>query len=297
MPNVSVIIPTYNRERFIREAVVSALEQSYRDFEVIVIDDGSTDATGEIIHSLGSDRVRYVYQANTGRSAARNRGLREARGRYIAFLDSDDLYLKEKLALQVQFMDRHPQFGMVYTSAYCIDENGARLKHTYEASAAGRIYEQIAFFRPVTITLPTVMLRREVVDAVGNFDERMTRFEDTDYWRRVSKQHQIGALPDYTCEVRSHKENELSAHEPSAIRASVMYYIEKVLRDDTAVPQAVRRQGAGRLCLHYAEACLSQRGFRDEGKALFAAAFCYWPTNPRLLYAFLRYLIFTSRKR
>src|SRR5690349_3602213 len=107
MPKVSVIIPTYNRAQFIARAVDSVLEQTYKDFEIIVIDDGSSDNTQEILKAY-EGKIRYVYQQNKGISAARNRGIQEAKGEYIAFLDSDDVWKPEKLSVQVAILDVNP---------------------------------------------------------------------------------------------------------------------------------------------------------------------------------------------
>ena len=163
LPTVSVIIPTFNRAEFICSAIKSVLKQTYSDFELIVVDDGSTDDTGLRVRQLNDSRLKYIWQPNHGRSHARNRAILEAKGSFIAFLDSDDLYLPEKLALQVDYFNQHPEVSMIYTSAYCINEAGNRLPETYEATVSGHIYQDIAFFRPVTITLPTVMVRRKVL--------------------------------------------------------------------------------------------------------------------------------------
>jgi len=290
-PLVSIVVPCYNHGHYLGQAIASVLAQTYSNYEIIVVDDGSQDDTRSVVERFGSPKIRYLFQENRGRSNARNAGLAVASGDYIAFLDSDDFYLPEKLALQIDFLQQHPEFGMIYTSAYCIAEDGRPIAASYEATDSGWIYEKIAFFRPLTITLPTVMLKREVVEAVGGFDERMDRFEDTDYWRRVSKSWKIGALPLYTCKLRSHGSNMLRSQNPSAIVSAIQYYAQKIMREDQEVPLNVRRHGLGRLCLHYAEACLSIPAFRPQGKALFADARHWWPTNPRLAYAYLRYVV------
>ena len=108
MPRVSVVIPTYNRREYVQEAIDSVLAQSYTDYELIVVDDGSNDSTGEALHSRYGDRLAYEWRPNAGVSAARNRGLELARGEFIAFLDSDDVWLPQKLQQQVAFLDESP---------------------------------------------------------------------------------------------------------------------------------------------------------------------------------------------
>jgi glycosyltransferase involved in cell wall biosynthesis len=274
-PRVSVIIPTYNRATFIGAAIQSVLNQTFADFELIVVDDGSTDGTKDVASRYASDnRFTYLQQDNGGRSSARNRALALARGAYIAFLDSDDTYLPEKLALQVSYLDSHPDVDMLYTSAACVDLNGRELKnHGYIASDEGYIYELIAFFQPLTITLPTVMLRRAVMDEMGGFDLNMERFEDTDLWRRIAKKHRIGAMRQVTCLLTTHDDNALMNQNSKKIIQAIEYYITKVFREDHDMGMKLLRRGASRLCEYYGRAFLvwpgqSRYGIRLIGKAI-----------------------------
>lgn len=276
-PKVSVIIPTYNRGKFLGAAIHSVLAQTFSDFEIIVVDDGSTDDSAAIIKEIHDDRLIYIYQDNQGRSNARNFALNLARGSYITFLDSDDLYLPSKLELQVSYLDSHPNVGMIYTSALCINEGGDPLPHKYEASVSGYIYNDIAFFTPVTITLPTVMARREVFDVVGGFDEQMHRFEDTDMWRRISKSYYIGAIREYTCELRTHDDNSLLAQNPTHILTALDYYSAKILREDQDVSMLVRRKGLASIYMYYGQALQSVPLWRKKGRSLLFTSFRYWP--------------------
>ncbi|TRZ89739.1 MAG: glycosyltransferase [Methanosarcinales archaeon] len=290
-PLVSVIIPTFNREKFIGDAIRSVLDQTFQDFEVIVVDDGSTDRTAEIVRAFASDKVKYVYHTNRGRSNARNHALGLAAGRYIAFLDSDDLYLPNKLELQVNFLNTHPDVGMVYTSAYCVDENGSLLRDSYLANISGHIYKDIAFYVPVTITLPTVMARREVFEHVGGFDENMERFEDTDMWRRIAKVFTVGAITDFTCKLRTHGDNALAGQDPQQVVAAVMFYINKVFSEDASISLKIRRKGASGLCFFYARALLTIPSAVAFGRKLLLKSIGYAPASIyRLL--FLGYYFF-----
>ncbi len=272
MPKVSIIIPTYNREQFIGQAILSVLEQSFTDFEIIVVDDGSTDNTKNVIETFDDPRVQYYYQENKGRSVARNYALLLAKGKYITFLDSDDLYLSNKLELQVNYLDLHSDISMIYTSANCIDENGNFLQHKYEASTSGWIYKDIAFFIPVTITLPTVMVRREVFDSAGYFDEKMHRFEDTDMWRRISKFYRIMAIPIYTCNLRTHKDNHLINQDPKVIESSLRYYSKKIINEDQEFDLHLRKSGIAGMYNHYGYAMLGVEQFRETGNKMIAIA-------------------------
>lgn len=272
---VSVIIPTYNRAAFIGASIRSVLEQTYSNLELIVVDDGSTDDTDSVVAAYSDPRFRYVRQPNRGRSNARNHALSLAKGKFITFLDSDDMYLPDKVQSQVNYLRSHPGTGMVYTSAHCVDDQGEMLPNKYLASVSGLIYESIAFFTPVTITLPTVMTYKEVFDHVGGFDEKMYRFEDTDMWRRISKYCRIDAMQDYTCLLRTHDDNSLLNQKPDQIEAALDYYAEKILREDTEIDISVRRKGVANLYRYYVHAFMSLPQFSATGKRLLEIARTY----------------------
>lgn len=270
---VSVILPTYNRAAFLRAAVESVLSQSLRDLELIVVDDGSTDGTRETIGAFCDDRLVYVRtEENHGRSAARNLAIRLARGRYIAFIDSDDEYLPDKCEMQVAYLRMNPDVGMLYTSAICIDEAGNPLAGSYTAAASGSLYREIAFFVPLTITLPTVMIRKEILDTVGGFDPRLNRFEDTDLWRRVAKRYRIGALDVPTCRLRTHAGNALAMQCPKGIVDAIDGYVQKIFAEDGDHGVDFLKRGAAGLFAHYGLAMFRTRGQRGYGIRLIAKA-------------------------
>lgn len=274
---VSVIIPTYNRGHLIEASIRSVLEQTYTNLELILVDDGSTDNTAEVAGLFSDPRFHYVQQPNRGRSNARNHALSLVKGKYITFLDSDDLYLPNKIEIQVDYLKNNPGTGMVYTSAHCINEQGEMIKHKYEATVSGLIYESVAFFSRVTITLPTVMTYKNIMDSVGGFDEKMHRFEDTDMWRRISKNFRIDAMPDYTCLLRTHDDNSLLNQDPDKITSALDYYAKKILKEDIEVPTAVWKRGLGDLYFYYAKALKSVPQFSDKGKNLMRIANSYEP--------------------
>lgn len=280
-PKVSVIIPTFNRARFIGTAIESVLAQTFTNFELIIVDDGSSDETSQIVRGFLHDpRLIYIQQNNRGRSHARNRALDLTRGAYIAFLDSDDSYLPEKLARQIAYLDARPDVGMLYTSAICVDDMGKPMAgQPYVAHAEGDIYQLIAFFQPLTITLPTVMVRKKVMDQVGSFDVNMERFEDTDLWRRIAKLHRVGAMNEATCLLTTHEDNALASQNPEKIVRAINYYITKVFRDDSDKGTRMLRLGASRLCEYYGRALLQTAGNKDRGLSLLARAVAYAPSR------------------
>ena len=269
-PRVSIIIPTYNRANFLGDAVASALGQDYQDIEVIVIDDGSTDETKDVLATFRDRRLVCVRQDNAGRSRARNRAIAMARGEYITFLDSDDYYLPSKVGTQVAFLDANPEYGMAYMSGLCVDDDRQALNMTYHASISGKIYPQIAFYCPHTITLPNVIVRKEILQQVGPFDEAMQRFEDTDLWRRVSKITSIAGIDEIGCHIRTHAGNTLQACDPESISSAIDYYVAKIQAEDKDVDPLVVGAGICRLYELYGAAMKSVKAFEPIGMRLNA---------------------------
>ena len=267
-PRVSIIIPTYNRANFLGEALSSALGQDYQDLEVIVIDDGSTDETKKVLATFKDQRLICVHQENAGRSPTRNRAIAMARGEYITFLDSDDYYLPSKVGTQVAFLDANPQFGMAYMSGFCVDDDRCAIDFTYRASLTGRLYPQVAFFRPHTITLPNVMVRREILEQVGGFDEAMQRFEDTDLWRRISKMTPIAGIDEIGSHIRTHVGNRIDSVDPATVASAIDYYVKKILVEDKDVDPLVIGAGVRRLYEFYAKAMHTVKAFEPMGARL-----------------------------
>lgn len=249
LPTVSIIIPTFNRSALLKQALISCMEQTYQDFEVIIIDDGSTDDTKQMVEGLNSKKITYIYQENCGRSRARNKALTLAKGKYITFLDSDDLYLPNKLEVEVKALEENPSFGAVCSAALNVDINGKLHPYVYQVPPSGWIYKDIALYIPYTICLPTVMAHRKVFDKVGLFDTQQNRFEDTDMWRRIAKNYKFFTISEPLCKIRYHEGNEME--HPELVYESVKYYIDKVIREDWLKYGLKLRFLAARLCAHY----------------------------------------------
>lgn len=204
MPRVSVILPTYQRAHLVGRALQSVLAQSYPDLEVIVVDDGSSDGTRDVIARFTDPRVHYIFQENRGLAGARNTGVRAARGVYIAFLDDDDEYLPDKLAQQVPVLDAHPECGVVYSDVYLCDAAGKRLRLVADALGrgsppTGMVLEALVYGNFLVSNAP--LLRRECFSQAGLFDERLRMFEDWDFWLRLACEalffYQPGAVARY----------------------------------------------------------------------------------------------------
>jgi len=184
-PVVSVVIPAYNAEHWLAETIQSVLDQTYQEFEVIIVDDGSTDTTRRVVENFKDERILYLYQENQGLSSARNSGIRAACGRYIALLDADDLFKPDKLAQQVARLEREPDLGVVTCGFDLIDDQGNWLREEQHWLHAPKInLHTLLFWNPL---LPsTLLIRRIWFEKVGFFDESLRRYEDWEFSVRLA---------------------------------------------------------------------------------------------------------------
>lgn len=184
-PLVSVIMPAYNAAPFVKAAIDSVLAQTYSNIELIVVDDGSTDGTGEIVQRYGS-KLSYIYQRNSRQAAARNTGLWHAGGEVLAFIDADDIWLPEKLEKQVALLEQDPSLGLIYCSVKQIDEDG-RVLGELRANLRGDALPGILLGQVVGGMSSTVVIPRWVLEWIGHFDVTLPPCEDTDMlWRAAS---------------------------------------------------------------------------------------------------------------
>ena len=197
MQKISVIIPTYNRCNTIERAVRSVLIQTYGELEVIVVDDGSTDRTEEIIRGIEDSRVKYYKKENGGVSSARNTGVRYADGDMIAFHDSDDSWREDKLEKQMEYWREHPEFAMVYCG-YELHRDGRTSMMIPPAIDSKELEGDIflALLKRNTIGAPTMVMRKNSFVAVGGFDESLKSLEDWEFVLRFAKQYQIGFVDE-----------------------------------------------------------------------------------------------------
>ncbi|MEB2338107.1 MAG: glycosyltransferase [Nitrospirales bacterium] len=193
---MSIVIPLYNARDVIQETIRSALAQTYRDFEIVVIDDGSTDGSGELVVAFG-DQVRYLRQSNGGVAQARNRGIAAARGRYVALLDHDDLWDPEKLARQVAILDAQPTVGMVVTDVAHLDRAGRPMHEIGPASQPQHEFARL-FVQGFVPTPSATLIRKAVLESVGGFDEQFNSagMDDHELWTRIAAATTIVGIPE-----------------------------------------------------------------------------------------------------
>lgn len=185
MPHVSIVIPTYNHARFVGDAIECALAQQYDDFEVIVVDDGSTDETAAVL-SAYEDRIVHIHQQNAGLSAARNHGLAVARGELILFLDADDLIPSGKLAAQAHHLQTHPELGLTYSAWQHVAADGQRAVREVHPRREGSVLRAL-LLREFVPAVGSVLVRRRCIEEVGPFDQSLRAAEDVDLWTRIAQ--------------------------------------------------------------------------------------------------------------
>jgi len=260
-PACSVIIPTYNRKEYVRQAIDSVMLQTFTDYEIIVVDDGSTDDTEKALARYGA-KIRYFRQKNQGESAARNYGLDIARGKYIAFLDDDDVWLPHKLERQVSYLGAHPDTAMVCSGDIAIDAEGQQIEQRsvdeLNLSEGELSFETI--FYPCPITASTVLAKKSVLIQAGLFDESMKYGEDWDMWMRVALHGPIGYIPEPLVFFRVHRANQSTVlstpEEADRWLEDRLRSHEKVFRLWTGSTEALSRFRSRAIALHLAKAAM-----------------------------------------
>ena len=260
MPCVSVIIPVYNQAHFIRDAVESVVTQTFTDWEIIVVDDGSTDDTPLILADLARQipLLQVICQPNRGRSAARNAGIRAAMAPFLVFLDGDDWLCPGKLERQVAYLEKHPEIGVVYSDAMLCDEDGKELVPYSAANLpwhpSGNIVESL-FLRD-SVPIHSAMVRRACIERAGLFDERLPQTEDWDFWIRVA------------CHCRFHYQGEVLAryrvHDAMTTRNAEQMWQSYVALQEKIVNMPEFTHASRQVRSHFYRICGIAYGMRGE---------------------------------
>jgi len=232
-PAVSVIIPTFNRAKFVTLAIDSVLSQTYKDFEIIVVDDGSTDTTQEVIAPY-RDKIKYIRQNNLGASAARNTGILNSNAKYIAFLDSDDLFVPGKLEKQVPVLDERDDVATVYSNIYYCDPSGKIISVAFKDKLfpAGDILEKVLFRKAMCGYLQTWLIRKRCFDEIGLIDASLKMSEDRDMSLRVAMKYRIYGLKEPLTIVRQHEPGSRLGRSPAKEREYFYFkLVDKLLKE------------------------------------------------------------------
>ncbi|NIV42878.1 MAG: glycosyltransferase [Candidatus Dadabacteria bacterium] len=227
-PLFTVIIPTFNRKVFIKTAVDSVLKQTYEDFELIIVDDGSTDGTENLIEKYEDSRLKYYYQENIGVSSARNKGIEESSGKYIAFLDSDDQWLNSKLERVVEYISNFPDIKIFHTEETWYRRGKHLNQKKKHKKPDGYVYYDAL---PLCcIGMSTSVVKRDLFDEIGKFDESLPACEDYDLWLRATYKYEVKLIPETLTIKHGGRPDQLSSQhslDKYRIRA-----LDKILRSD-----------------------------------------------------------------
>lgn len=263
-PAVSVVIPLYNARDVIRETIESVFAQTYHDYEIVIIDDGSTDGSGDVLRVYG-DRLCYIRQPNGGVAHARNRGIATSAGRYIAFMDHDDLWEPHKLAKQVAVLDERPDVGMVVTDVAHIDRAGHPLNHIGRAYQPQQEFARL-FVQSFVPTPSATLIRRTVLDVVGGFDEQFNSagMDDHELWTRLGAATTIVGIAE---PLTYHRNREIKPADIALGHRPLL--IEKLMARFSHDPTK-RRYLQREMALYLADQGkhLIKNGMRREGRAV-----------------------------
>ncbi|MBW2616610.1 MAG: glycosyltransferase family 2 protein [Deltaproteobacteria bacterium] len=264
MPSVSIIIPTFNRAEKVARAISSVIEQTFADFEIIVVDDGSEDNTEQTVAQFGKRLVYVAHPSNLGVSAARNTGIKKSRTPLIAFLDSDDRWLPEKLAVQVEFFNTHPEAVACQTEETWI-RNGRRVnpkkKHL---KPSGDIFE--ASLKLCLVSPSAVMLKRSLLEEVGLFDEDLPACEDYDLWLRIACRYPVYLIKEPLVVKEGGHPDQLSARHRGMDRFRIKALVKLVKRGNLNKRQLeATLKELSLKCRVYGNGCI-KRGKKAEGE-------------------------------
>src|SRR3990172_347270 len=251
-PLVSIVLPTYNCAAFLPHSIGSILAQTYNSYEIIVVDDGSIDNTKEVLTPF-MQKINYIYyHQNKGSHVARNIGIQSSRGKYIAFIDADDIWLPEKLQTDIEYFETHPEVNMVYSKHLNIDQNGRMLDEASQKRLpSGNIFTQL-FSEQNFIITSSVVVRKEIFETTGLFYEQLSNCQDWDMWLRIAFYFKVGGINTPLVKYR-HNPHSLSKNRNNVLKYQKMV-IDKIYSNfkdkENGINEKLYKK---RLASHYAK--------------------------------------------
>ncbi len=286
-PKISVIIPAYNSEKFIKRTIQSVLNQTYKDFEVIIVDDGSTDNTKEVVEEFQKkdSRIKYLWQENSGAPARpKNKGIKESKGKYIAFLDHDDEWLPEKLEKQLVLFEKQKNSKLRFVSSWGLIFN-AKENQTYEhkIKKRGNVFQEL-LANNFILSCSSIFLKKEIFESVGFFDENLKFSDDWEMWIRIAQKYEFDFINEALFKYYWHGENVMNKLKGEEKLKEYKYILEKYKDFYQKYPRAhsVRLRNIGSMYL------LNDN--LKEAKKYFAKAIKIAPFYPRSWVNFILFL-------
>lgn len=262
---VAVIIPTYNRAEFLKYAIESVLTQTFKEFELFIIDDGSTDNTKEVVSSFGDKRIKYIYYPkNRGPAYARNIGIKNSQSDFIAFLDSDDRWKKRKLEIQYRTMTDNPEYLLSHTDEIWYKNGKILNPKKIHKKQHGDVFRQS--LRLCAISMSTVMVQRKLFKIVGLFDEKLIVCEDYDMWLRVTARFPVFLIPEHLTIKHGGHKDQLSQRFVGMDKFRI-YAIEKLINSGILSRDKLKMaiEELTRKCIIYGKGCIKHNKM-EEGE-------------------------------
>lgn len=273
MPKVTVVIPAYNATTYLPETLDSVLAQTFPDFEVLIINDGSTDHIVSWASEIDDPRVKLISQENRGVSEARNTGIKSAQGEYIAFLDADDMWEETKLEKQVRCFESKPEVGLVYTWTRLVDETGQETGIKYDSQVEGNVWQQI-LVACIVCSGSSAMVRRCCFDRAGLFDPGASPAEDFDMWTRIAQHYSFAVIKEFLLDYRQHSGNSSRNH--LKMMQALRYTFEKRFQSVPPELLYLRNLAYAGMYRNAAWKCMYD-GNHKEAKAYCKQALLHYP--------------------
>jgi glycosyltransferase involved in cell wall biosynthesis len=230
-PFFSVIVPTYNRKSFLKIAIRSVLEQSFDDYELIIVDDGSSDGTKKMLQAASfkpQANIKYFYQENKGPAAARNCGIKQAKAEFICFLDTDDRFRKDKLKITYEYIKKYPPYKIFHTEEIWYRSGRILEQKSYHKKPSGMVFENA--LKLCSVSISTAAISKEVFNDIGLFDENMPACEDYDFWLRATHKYPVMLIPQYlTIKEGGHLDQQSKKY--PAMDTLRIYALKKILEE------------------------------------------------------------------
>ncbi|MGB5963091.1 MAG: glycosyltransferase family A protein [Coleofasciculaceae cyanobacterium] len=252
---VSVIIPAYNAERTILETIASVQQQTFSDFEIIVINDGSTDRTLELVQGIQDERVKIFSYENGGLPVARNRGISRAKGEFIAFIDADDMWTSDKLELQVAILQQHPEAGVAYSWSRFMNERGELSYVVDDRHIEGNVYEKLLLNNFLN-NGSSLLVRREAIESAGKFDPTLKSCEDWDFYLRLAAKWSFVLVPKP--QILYRQSSTAMTSKIDVMESAALITIERAYQAAPPKLQYLKNQTLARLDLYFARQYLER---------------------------------------
>lgn len=264
-PFFTIIIPTYNRRQFLKIAIDSVFNQTFKDWQLILVDDGSKDNTKELVDKYKNPSLQYYYQPNQGPAAARNLGLSKATGDYICFLDSDDRFRKNKLEIAHQQIEKNPKYKIFHTEEIWYRNGQFLAQKKEQKKLAGFIFENSA--KLCSISISTAIIKKDVFQKIGYFDQSLPACEDYDFWLRATSQYPIFLISDFlTIKEGGHKDQQSKKY--SGMDKFRIYSLLKILQNKNinSQYQQIAYQQLRNKCLIYLDGAKKRKKTKEVKK-------------------------------